>query len=173
MAVEKIMAFVRVLDDQTNVYLSRVNTLIEFAKCYPFHVKKVKTASTGMDLVMSYDPVPLQQTKLPGNVLIESSDNTKTLAEFVWTKIMERHRNATSAFRSFDFKGKGKVKKAHLIEGFEKLRIRLSAKDIDAIWSLMDSQNRGYINFNEFCILQDIKTSFLDNISMKVVETRV
>ena len=51
---------------------------------------------------------------------------------------MERHRNATSAFRSFDFKGKGKVKKAHLIEGFE-----------------------------------DIKTSFVDNLSMKVVETRV
>ena len=52
---------------------------------------------------------------------------------------MERHRNATSAFRSFDFKGKGNVKKAHLIEGFEKLRIRLSAKDIDAIWSLLDN----------------------------------
>jgi hypothetical protein len=44
---------------------------------------------------------------------------------------MERHRNATDAFRSFDIKGNGKVKKSIFIAGFERLRIRLSASDIE------------------------------------------
>jgi len=89
-------------------------------------------------------------------------------------KIMERHRNATSAFRSFDVKGKGKVKKSNMIEGFDRLRIRLAAKDIDDIWNVLDSQKRGFIHFNEFCVLQEIKTSLAsDSNSMKVIETRV
>lgn len=39
---------------------------------------------------------------------------------------MERHRTAGAAFRSFDVKGKGKVKKSQLVEGFDRMRIRLS-----------------------------------------------
>jgi len=51
---------------------------------------------------------------------------------------MERHRNATDAFRSFDVKGKGKIKKSNFIQGFERLRIRLSANDIEQIWGILD-----------------------------------
>jgi len=58
---------------------------------------------------------------------------------------MERHKSARDAFRAFDVKNKCKVKKAQLVEGFEKLRIRLSAKDIDCIWGLLDTQKKGYI----------------------------
>lgn len=87
---------------------------------------------------------------------------------------MERHRNATAAFRSFDSKGKGKVKKAQLIEGFDKLRIRLAAKDIDQLWQLLDSQRKGYIHYNEFCVLQEVKASKqADPFSMKAIETKV
>lgn len=87
---------------------------------------------------------------------------------------MERHRNATDAFRSFDIKGKGKVKKSNFIQGFERLRIRLSANDIEQIWATIDLNKKGFIQFNDFCILQEIKTSErADPFSMKAIETRI
>jgi Ca2+-binding EF-hand superfamily protein len=52
---------------------------------------------------------------------------------------MERHRTSAAAFRSFDIKGKGKVRKAQLVEAFDRLRIRLSAKDLDKIWDILDT----------------------------------
>jgi len=54
------------------------------------------------------------------------------------------------------------------------LRIRLSGIDIEQIWSLLDTQRKGYICFSEFCVLQDMKTSkSADPFMMKSVETRV
>jgi Ca2+-binding EF-hand superfamily protein len=53
------------------------------------------------------------------------------LLYFIQVKIEERHRNITGAFRFFDYKGKGKIKKSHLITGLDKLRVRLSSDDID------------------------------------------
>ena len=32
-----------------------------------------------------------------------------------------------------------------MIEGFDKLRIRLAAKDIDTIWAILDAQKKGYV----------------------------
>lgn len=61
---------------------------------------------------------------------------------------MERHRTSANAFRSFDIKGKGRVRKSQMVEGFDRLRIRLSASDIDKIWDILDSQKKGFINFN-------------------------
>lgn len=173
--VDRVCQFMKPVGDQaqqqnSGVDQERLQTLVEFAKCYPIHVKKVKTASTGMDLVMSYDQVPLIKSSA-ANPAGNESDSKWSLVEFVWTKVMERHRNATTAFRSFDTKGKGKVKKAQLIEGFDKLRIRLSAKDIDQIWSLLDTQKKGYIHFNEFCVLQDVKNN--QKGDLKAVETKV
>jgi len=156
--------------------LSRVQTLIEFVRCYPTHVKKQKKMWSGMDCVMTHDPKTLIRPALgfTNPPPLTEDEQTQQLVETVWTKIMERHRNTTQAFRSFDIKGKGKVKKANLIEGFEKLRIRLSAKDIDQIWTLLDTQRKGYICFSEFCVLQDVKTSkSSDPFMMKSVEARV
>jgi len=47
------------------------------------------------------------------------------------------------------------MRKADLIVGLEKLRVRLSAKDIDTIWHILDGQKRGFANFNDFCVLQE------------------
>jgi len=77
--------------------------------------------------------------------------------EFVWIKIQERHKNTTQAFRFFDQKGKGKIKKADLIEGFDKLRIKLCNEDFEKFWSFIDSSKRGKVTFNEFCVLGEQK----------------
>lgn len=87
---------------------------------------------------------------------------------------MERHKTTTAAFRSFDIKGKGRIKRSHMIEGLDRLRIRLAASDIETLWNVLDPKHKGYVNFNEFCILSDIKTSNgSDPFSMKAIETKV
>ena len=87
----------------------------------------------------------------------EEGEYISKLVEFVWTKIHERHKKTTHAFRFFDTKGKGKIRKADLIEGFDKLRIKLSNEDLDKFWSFIDSSNRGKLTFNDFCALGESK----------------
>lgn len=43
------------IGDQPAKMLQRADTLIEFAICFPNHVKKVKGASTGMTQVLHHD----------------------------------------------------------------------------------------------------------------------
>ena len=86
----------------------------------------------------------------------------------------ERFRNQSQAFRAFDATGKGKVFKSHFVESLERLRIRLSGQDISKIWACLDPQRRGYITFNEFCLLQHLRTSkHQDPFNIKALETKV
>ncbi len=111
-----------------------------------------------MELVMQEQQPKTTSLENPNqsSAFLEFS-HEKQLIEFVWNKIQERHRNTTQAFRYFDSKGKGKLKKADLILGLEKLRVRLAAKDIDTIWQVLDGQKRGFANFNDFCVLQETR----------------
>ena len=95
--------------------------MIEFAICFPFHVKKVKGSSTGMQKVMNHE-----DTFDPRRGRKDTGDPTQQLIDFVCVKIQERYRNMTAAFRAFDTAGKGKIRRSNLIEGFDKMRIRLS-----------------------------------------------
>lgn len=75
-----------------------------------------------------------------GGASAETDDeqvHQQKLVEFVWTKVMERHRNATHAFRFFDTRGKGKIRKADLLSGMEKMRIKLANEDCDKVWSYL------------------------------------
>jgi Ca2+-binding EF-hand superfamily protein len=83
----------------------------------------------------------------------EDQEHLTELMESVALKMTERFRNQSQAFRAFDASGKGKVFKSHFVESLERLRIRLSAADIAKIWTCLDPQKRGYITFNEFCLL--------------------
>jgi len=51
---------------------------------------------------------------------------------------MERFKNATTAFRAIDLKGKGKLRKGDLNAGFERLRIRMSCANFDKVWYFLD-----------------------------------
>lgn len=39
------------------------------------------------------------------------------------------------------------------MNGLEKLRVRLQASDIDAVWSYLDWQKRGFLTFNDFQLI--------------------
>jgi len=44
-----------------------------------------------------------------------------------------------------------------LIEGFDKLRIKLSNQDFEQFWNFIDSSKRGKVTFNEFVALGEQK----------------
>lgn len=66
------------------------------------------------------------------------------------------------------------MKKADLIVGLEKLRVRLSTQDIDTVWKVLDAQKRGFANFNDFCSLQETRTyQQTDPETLKALETKL
>jgi Ca2+-binding EF-hand superfamily protein len=69
------------------------------------------------------------------------------LVQFTWTKIKDFHPNTTHAFRIFDVKGKGKIRKNELSAGLEKLHIRLSSEDFNKVWSYLDHESKGRVTF--------------------------
>ena len=52
-------------------------------------------------------------------------------------------------------KGNGKLKRNHLLLGFEKLRIKLSNEDFEKVFCYLDKAKAGYVSFNEFCNLNE------------------
>jgi len=89
-----------------------------------------------MELIMTSEVDTMVKPKVGSDpqTLDQEDQHLKDLVEFFWVKVYERHRNATAAFRFFDVAGKGKVKKAHVITGLEKLRVRWPASDLDLFW---------------------------------------
>ncbi len=71
----------------------------------------------------------------------------------MWSKIFERFRTTSAAFRFFDYHAKGKFKKADFMLGCEKLRLRFSASDLDQVWNYFDINKRGFVTFNDFSLL--------------------
>jgi len=71
----------------------------------------------------------------------------ETLLEFIWSKVSEKYRTTASAFRYFDTKGRGKVKKMDLVQGCERLRIKLSTQDIDKVFQHLDTKCQGFLTF--------------------------
>jgi hypothetical protein len=60
------------------------------------------------------------------------------------------------------------------VESFDRLRLRLSTADIDLIWRVLDKQRKGSIEFNEFCVLQELRTSErTDLLQMRAIEALI
>jgi|688.fasta_scaffold212733_1 Ca2+-binding EF-hand superfamily protein len=111
-----------------------------------------------MDQILNNEVVLNKKKNELGTVAEDSEgEYVQRLVEFVLNKIHERHKNTTHAFRFFDTKGKGKIKKIDLIEGFEKLRIKLSNEDFEKFWNHIDAQKKGKCTFNDFCALSEQK----------------
>lgn len=72
---------------------------------------------------------------------------------------MERYRTPSQAFRAFDFKAQGTIRKYHFVLGLDNLRIKLTVNQIDTLWSQLDPTNKGFIHLSDFCRLAEMKTS--------------
>ena len=97
-----------------------------------------------------------------------------TLLEFAWSKIQEKHRNVSTAFRFLDYKGKGKLRKSDFAAGLEKMKILLSRPDCDRIFNHLDKLGTGRLTFNQFCnIVEETQSHNVDVYKIQEIEEAI
>ncbi len=127
----------------------KLNTLVEFMKCFPLLIKRDKNTSSGMNFVMANST---SEQKQVGNTTGKEASGEKSratqneveyvrhLMSLVLTRMEDKHRNITDVFRWMDVRGKGKVKKADFIQSVERARISLAREDVVKVWNYIDAK---------------------------------
>jgi|TARA_B110000285_G_scaffold227285_1_gene288371 Ca2+-binding EF-hand superfamily protein len=77
-------------------------------------------------------------------------------------KIEEKYQSLAKAFLSFDSDANQSIEYHEFTKGIEKLRIKLSKKDIDLVFEHMDSDCDGALNYKEFCGFSEEKRRNID-----------
>lgn len=84
-----------------------------------------------------------------------------SLLEFVYSRIVEKHKNLSAAYRLFDKQGKGHLSRTEFSNGLQGLHIRLAQSDLIAIFAHL-AKGKGSISYNDFCHLIDTSKQFID-----------
>jgi len=89
------------------------------------------------------------------NSLDAQGDNKVTLEEFMdamGERPPHEHKSARmrQVFRSFDRNGDGKIDASELKAAFEQMRQHLSDDEVQRMMSMIDTQHKGYIDYEEF-----------------------
>ncbi|CAI2387718.1 unnamed protein product [Moneuplotes crassus] len=91
---------------------------------------------------------PLSPTYTPTSK--PTYNSPASLTTFLWSKIEEKYRKASKAFRFFDTKKRSKISMKDFEAGIEKLRIKLHKDQIQAIFLDADQDKDKYLNYMEF-----------------------
>lgn len=84
------------------------------------------------------------------------------MLEFCWTRIQERFKTMSPAFRYFDLNFNNRVSFNEFILGMENLKVKLSSRDQLLIFNYLDSDRKGYIDYNDFCGMCDERRNNMD-----------
>ena len=82
--------------------------------------------------------------------------------EFIWIRIQERFKNFSPAFRFFDKNCEGKVTFDQFVVSLETLKVKFSSKDLLMVFKYLDKEQKGYIDYADFCNLSDERRLNLD-----------
>jgi Ca2+-binding EF-hand superfamily protein len=140
---EKMMEFLVSRSAESNeeeVLYSRVINLVDSLKLQTLQ----KNCKPGFNLD-NKAKTKMVSTKPPQK---SEEGEIHALLEYVWRKIHEKHKNLINAFRFFDDKAKGKIKKQDFCVRLEKMKILLSKADSDKIFNFLDKSNSGSLNFS-------------------------
>jgi hypothetical protein len=148
--------FLSILSDKNGNHidtqkLSKIIDLIEF---YPFTVKKDRNFSQELYYVLSagiqgdhnegIDNLKKRKEKS------EQDIHTEKVCEFVWSKIQEKFERLAEAFRFFDIDNNTKLTRKEFREGLERLKIKISDEDREAVFEFLDKNKNGWLSYKEF-----------------------
>lgn len=68
-------------------------------------------------------------------------------------RIEEKYKNYRLAFRALDENYDGYLNFTEFIEGLEKLGVRFSLEDYMKVFSAIDFDENGLVDFSEFCLI--------------------
>ena len=66
-------------------------------------------------------------------------------------RLTERFKTFSPAYRFFDTNFNNRVSLNEFIIGMENLKVKLSSRDQQMIFNYLDKDNKGYIDYNDFC----------------------
>lgn len=84
------------------------------------------------------------------------------MLEFCWTRIQERFKTFSPAFRYFDLSFNNRVSFNEFILGMENLKVKLSSRDQLMVFNYLDSDKKGYIDYNDFCGMCEERRNNMD-----------
>lgn len=86
----------------------------------------------------------------------------RKMLEFCWSRIQERFKNFSPAFRFFDLNYNNRISFNEFALGLENLKIKLSSRDALLIYNYLDDAKKGYIDYNDFCNLSEERRNGMD-----------
>lgn len=96
---------------------------------------------------------------------MKENNDKKHLAKLmtlIAIKIEEKFQSLAKAFLSFDTDANQAIEYHEFTKGIEKLRIKLSKKDLDLVFEHMDNDSDGALNYKEFCGFSEEKRRNID-----------
>ena len=81
------------------------------------------------------------------------------LVKFIHMRIEEKFKDFRKGFRSFDKNYDGNLNFKEFMQGLENIGIKLVYDDYKRVFSFVDFDGKGDIDFNKFCLLNTDKNS--------------
>lgn len=121
----RLMAYLRkdLAEDEPNCSFEKLNNLVEFLQCYTIEVKKNRNASNRMDDILHMRTKDTSKYGLPQKPELNRSDK---VLMFIWQRMCEQDKNLAQAFKIFDTRDKGRLKKTDFALGLHKYQIQMS-----------------------------------------------
>jgi len=85
------------------------------------------------------------------------NDKIDKLVRYVHMRIEEKFKDFRKAFRSFDKNYDGNLSFKEFMSGLENIGIRLGLEDFQSIFSCLDYDHKGSVDFFKFCMLNTDK----------------
>jgi Ca2+-binding EF-hand superfamily protein len=92
----------------------------------------------------------------------EQEIHLKRMLDFVWIRIQERFKNFSPAYRYFDLNFNNRVSFNEFSRALENLKVKMSTKDQMIVFKHLDADNKGYIDYSDFCNLSEERRLKLD-----------
>lgn len=150
--------------------LNKFNDMVDLYVYLPNKDKQLSNQQTS----------PAMHYILSSNMKDKATSETTTLAkdelhlrrmlDFVWTRIQERFKNFSPAFRFFDLNFNNRVSFNEFILGMENLKVKLGSRDLLLIFNYLDKTSKGFIDYNDFCGLSEERRNNIDPAAMMLQE---
>lgn len=88
----------------------------------------------------------------------------KRMLDLIWIKISERFKGMAEAYRYFDVNFNNRVSFNEFQKGLDHMRIKFQINELDVIFKYLDRGQKGYIAYNDFCMLSEEKRRCLDRV---------
>ena len=83
----------------------------------------------------------------------------------IWSKIEDRFRNFSAAFRYFDLNYNNKITFNEFAQCMESINLKMPVRDQFACFQFLDKENKSYVNYEDFCCLSDSHRRNIDPAS--------